>query len=134
MYNGTTTILKRKSSDYMEIQQELMYLNEDQLLDVPYLYFQAFKSNQKHHTKAYKELYRSLMLSNMCAYNLIDSEGNIIDKNHCEEYQDGIMKQGLYVAEVKFIDSIKQLYVDFINSSRDRSEERRVGKECLRLL
>ena len=120
MYNGTTTILGKKSGDYMETQQELMYLNEDQLLNVPYLDFQAFKKNQKHHTKAYRDLYRLLMLSNMCTYNLIDSEGNIIKKEDCEEYQDGIMKQGLYVAEIQFLDSIKQLYIDFINSPRDR--------------
>ena len=61
----------------------------------------------------------------MCKIDHYDNDGNLIDNTQCEDFQGGILKQGLYTASVKFWDYITNLHIQFFNSNRGRLEQRK---------
>ena len=61
-----------------------------------------------------------MIFSNLCDNDLKDVEGNLLDKVLCESLQDGIMRQGLYTAGIKYWDQMRILHQEFFNSDRSR--------------
>ena len=68
----------------------------------------------------YNDFFKQIVFSNLCIYDLKDYEGNLLDKSICEEFQDGIMRQGLYTSTIKYWDYMKKLHTEFFTSERTR--------------
>lgn len=54
----------------------------------------------------------------MCQASLTDQQGDPLDANVCENFDSGILKQGLYVAVIKYWDYLRELNTNFLNSKR----------------
>jgi len=94
MYNNGTTIEYIPSAAYVANYQKNMYGEEEKLLD-------RFANNQGYHTSGYNKLFNNIVFLNLCRTGLYDLQGNIINVEQCENFNAGILKQGLYVAVIK---------------------------------
>lgn len=64
-------------------------------------------------------MFNDIVFTNMCSYQIIDINGDLMDAEKCREYNGGILQQGLYSAIVKFYDTIVQLHNDFLSLERN---------------
>jgi len=63
-------------------------------------------------------MFKNIVFSNLCATKLQDLNGTTIDRDTCESFNEGILKQGLYPSVIKYWDYLRQLNSDFMTSAR----------------
>ena len=105
--NGTALIEGEPSLTYVPTYQERLYDEEEQLLD-------KFSQNYDFHSSAYNEDFNDIIYSNVCQYVSYDS----ITK--CENFNQGILKKGIYSSVIKYWDFLRQLNHDFLESNRTK--------------
>lgn len=64
------------------------------------------------------------MFSNLCVHELKDADENVLPTEQCEGFQEGIMKQGLYTATIKYWDYLRGLHNEFFSSNRDKAAQK----------
>lgn len=89
----------------MPVYHESIYDEEEQLLD-------KFSANYDFHSTSYNDLFNNIIYSNVCEYAQYDSQAD------CEEFNQGILKKGIYSSVIKYWDFLRQLNHDFMESDR----------------
>lgn len=84
---------------------ESVYDEEEALLD-------KFSANYDYHSAEYNELFNNIVYSNVCQYVSYDSRAV------CEDFNQGILKKGIYSSVIKYWDFLRQLNHDFMESPR----------------
>lgn len=104
--NGTALIEGQTSDGYVPKYHESVYDEEEALLD-------KFSANYDYHSSDYNDLFNNIVYSNVCQYVTFDS------KTACEDFNQGILKKGVYSSVIKYWDFLRQLNHDFMESSRN---------------
>ena len=106
--NGTALIEGNFSETYVPIYHESIYNEEEALLD-------KFSQNYDFHSAEYNDLFNNIVYSNVCQYVNYDS------RSTCEEFNQGILKKGVYSSVIKYWDFLRQLNHDFNESPRNNA-------------
>ena len=132
MYNNQTTIEFVPAAQFIKDYHSKMYGEEEQLLDVFCINqnIQRFANNKGYHTSEYNNLFKEIIFSNLCAAGLKDHQGNMLDVTICENFTEGILKQGMYASVIKYWDYLRQLNNDFFNSDRKPTDIRKFLNEA----
>lgn len=71
-----------------------------------------FSQNYDFHSSEYNDLFNNIVYSNVCQYVTYDSRAA------CEDFNQGILKKGVYSSVIKYWDFLRQLNHDFNESPR----------------
>jgi hypothetical protein len=88
------------------VYHESVYDEEEALLD-------KFSQNYDYHSSEYNELFNAVVYSNLCDY--VPALRSVAE---CEEFNQGILKKGIYSSVIKYWDFLRQLNHDFVESKR----------------
>jgi hypothetical protein len=99
------TIEGVSAETYVPAYHESVYDEEEALLD-------KFSANYDFHSLDYNDLFNNIVYSNVCQYVKFDSQAA------CEEFNQGILKKGVYSSVIKYWDFLRQLNHDFMESKR----------------
>lgn len=83
-----------KSETYVPAYHESIYDEEEALLD-------KFSANYDYHSIEYNDLFNNIVYANICDYVSYDS------KPICEDFNQGILKKGLYSSVIKYWDFLR---------------------------
>ncbi len=105
--DGSSTIYGEPSIDYVPSYHENLYDEEEQLLD-------KFSKNFDYHSSSYNADFNNIIYSNVCQYV------NYNNTEECEEFNEGILKKGIYSSVIKYWDYLRQINHDFLESNRTK--------------
>ena len=105
-------IMEQDPSDYLIYLIATLYDYQENVID-------AVTKNHENHSKEYDNVFNKIVFDNMCRFVEVFLEK--IDE--CEEFNHGILTKGMYSANIKHWDIIRQLQIDYLNS--DRQDEDR---------
>lgn len=108
--NGSALIEGQRSETYVPTYQELLYDDEEQLLD-------KFSQNYNYHSTEYNDQFNYIIYSDVCSY-VSDFTATSDIHNTCETFNQGILKKGIYSSVIKYWDFLRQLNHDFMESDR----------------
>ena len=108
--NGTSIILGNPVENQIDSMHVSMQDREEELLDL-------FAKNYDFHSAGYNENFNNLVYASICD-NLPELSQNETLRNDCQYFNQGILKKGMYSTAIKFIDYLRQLQHDFIESKR----------------
>jgi len=103
--NGTSKIYGETSLEFVPNYHEDLYDQEEELLD-------KFSQNFDYHSDSYNTDFNNIIYSNVCKH--VGYE----DTNACEEFNQGILKKGIYSSVIKYWDFLRQINHDFLESDR----------------
>ena len=109
-FNGTALIEDELSETYVPKYHELLYDEEEQLLD-------KFSQNCDYHSAGYNDDFYNLVYSNVCQY-VPEFAADPKVQAECESFNQGILKKGIYSSVIKYWDFLRQLNHDFMASNR----------------
>ena len=66
-------------------------------------------------------MFDTIIFSNLCEANIIDFNGDLMNKDECEEFNSGILKQGMYSSVIKYWDTLIQYNEDFFYLERNET-------------
>lgn len=109
--NGTAQVMNENSLRYI-----FAYLNETIKQQEEFL--KEHSSNAGYHSSDFNTFFDNLIYQNVCDA-IYDKGSSMITA--CNEFMGGILKKGLYSANVAYWDNMRSMATDFSNSVRDRA-------------
>jgi hypothetical protein len=93
------------SETYVPVYHESVYDEEEALLD-------KFSANYDFHSLEYNDLFNNIVYADVCLFVPYEST------QLCEDFNQGILKKGVYSSVIKYWDFLRQLNHDFMESPR----------------
>jgi len=108
--NGRAQVMNQNSLSFI-----FNYLNETIKQQEEFL--KEHSSNAGYHSSEFNTFFDSLIYQNVCDAIYKDED---VKQGQCQTFMGGILKKGLYSANVAYWDNMRSMATDFNNSARDQ--------------